>query len=347
MLRTYKYLQSDHSKLHEFIMAFFNRIENETSDFSVSFFEPDFRPIVNRHRKIVKKRCQDIYGAMKAWPATERTSFCEAIRKSNDIKSICEGTVRPLKADQIPADIRDLVKKLFIDLYEQVLDGRSFTAKYRSLKDHFDAFRKLNSEITLCPICGMSELKTHFDKSRDQYDHYLPKALYPLSSINFENLVPICRECNSSDCKGADDPIAAATGKLFYPYDENHKGIKIDFQIVADNIEVDNIEWGVAFTSPDGKQDEVLSWRTIYKIDGRYKGFVQGRIAKWYKLYWEYKHRGQPDTTTEQQKHDDYMLVLQGDEGSFLDYLRRPALEAYLTGSVLSQAEIEARLYSS
>jgi hypothetical protein len=284
---------------------------------------------------------------MKAWPAAEKASFCEAIRQSNDIEGICKGVVTPLKTDQIPADIRSLIKKLFVDLYEQVLDGKAFTAKYKGLKDHFDRFRKLNSDITVCPICGISELKTQFDKNRDPYDHYLPKADYPLSSVNFENLVPICDGCNSPGCKGTTDPIASSTGKLFYPYDENQKRIEIKFQILSDNIEVDNIEWGVDFVSPDGKQDEIQSWRTIYKIDDRHKAFVKGRIAKWYKVYWDHIHQGRSGTTTEQQKHDDYMRFLQGDEDSFLDYLRRPALEAYLTGSVLSQAEIEARLYSS
>lgn len=346
MLRTYKYLQSDHSKLHEFIIAFFNRIENETGDFDMAFFEPDFQSIVNRHRKIVKQRCKDIYEAMKMWLAVDRASFCDAIRKSNDIKGICEGTVTPLKTDQIPADIRGLVKSLFIDLYEQVLDGNSFTRKYEGLKNHFDNFRRLNSDITLCPICGIGELKTQFDKSRDQYDHYLPKADYPLSAVNFENLMPICTECNSPNCKGPTDPIATGTGKLFYPYDENHKGIEINFHIVADNIEVDKIEWGVDFTSSDGKQEEIQSWRTIYKIDDRYKGFVRGRIKQLYKTYWEVKYNRKFCSFPENDKHEIAMLQFKTAEENHRDYIQRPALEAYISGSVLSQAEIEAKHYS-
>ncbi len=344
MLRPYKYLQSDHSKLHEFIVAFFNRIENETGAFDMAFFNPDFQSIVNRHPTIIKRRCRDILAVLKTWPATDRSSFCEAIRTSNDIKAICEGTVRPLKTDQIPAAIRDLVKKLFIDLYEQVLDGNAFTSKYKTLRDHFIEFHKLNSECTVCPICGIHELKTQFDMGRDQYDHYLPKSLYPLSSVNFENLVPLCTECNSPSCKGANDPIAATVRRLFYPYDENHKGIDISFQIVADNIRIDDIEWAVDFTSPDGRHEEIQAWRTIYKIDDRYKGFVKGRIKQWYKAYWEYTHQGNILMTV--LKRQDYMRFLQADKDNHLNYLRKPALEAYLDGSVLAQAEREARQYS-
>lgn len=346
MLRPYKYLQSDHSKLHEFIVAFFNRIENETGNFDMSFFVPDFKPIANRHRKIIKNRCREIYKVMKTWLADDRSSFCEAIRTSNDIKGICEGTARPLKTEQIPPDIRNLVKDLFIDLYEQVLDGAAFTSKYKTLKDHFNEFRKINSNISLCPICGISPLKTQFDKGREQYDHYFPKTLYPLSSVNFENLVPTCSECNSPGCKGATDPIAVSAGKFFYPFDESHKGIDIKFQIVVDNINVDNIEWAVDFACPDGRCEEMQAWRTIYKIDDRYKGFVKGRIQTWYKTYWDYIHLTGGNDVLRRVRHLDYMRFLQSDKDNLLDYFRKPALEAYLTGSVLSQAEIEAKLYS-
>jgi len=44
-----------------------------------------------------------------------------------------------------------------------------------TLRQHFDDLSRLNSEVTLSPICGIGELKKHTDISRDQYDHYLPK----------------------------------------------------------------------------------------------------------------------------------------------------------------------------
>lgn len=346
MLKSYKYLQSDHSKLHEFIVAFFNRIENETGKFKESFFDPDFKPIADRHRKIIKQRCKDIYEIIKTWPASKRSSFCEAVRSSNDIKGICEGTTRPLRIDQIPPDIRELIKDLFIDLYEQVLDGNAFTSRYKTLKDHFKEFKEINSNITLCPICGISPLKTQFDTSRDQYDHYFPKMLYPLSSVNFKNLVPICSDCNCPTCKGATDPVAVTTGKLFYPYEENYQGINIKFKIITDNVKIDDIEWAVDFTSPGGRREEIQAWRSIYHIDDRYKGFVKGRIKQWYTAYWEFIRPMQGNAVKRKMKQNEYMRFLQSDKDNLIDHIRKPALEAYLEGSVLSQATMEARQYS-
>ncbi|MDW4406633.1 hypothetical protein QI107_10890 [Staphylococcus saprophyticus] len=47
---------------------------------------------------------------------------------------------------------------------------------------------KFNDEVKICPICYTSEV--------DNLDHYLPKAKYPILSLNPINLIPICSKCN-------------------------------------------------------------------------------------------------------------------------------------------------------
>ncbi len=346
MLKSYTYLESDHSKLHEFILSFFNRIENETGDFDISFFDPEFQAIVTRHRKILKECCENLYNTMNTWDQPKKSEFCRQIRESNNIEGICNGSPDPLKLNDIPEDIRSLTKDLFIKLYEQVLDGPAFTSQYATLREHFDAFRELNNDITVCPICGITELKTRFDKSRDQYDHYLPKSIYPLSSVNFKNLVPICTECNSFNAKGDKDTIVVSTGKLFFLYDAEHEGINIAFEIESDDTEIDNIEWSVQFSSPDPREDEIQSWRNIYEIDSRYLGLVKGRIQKWYKAYWEYMNDGDLSHLSEEDRKLTYQKYMEKDEENHLNYIKKPALETFLSGSVFAQAEAEARQYS-
>lgn len=41
-----------------------------------------------------------------------------------------------------------------------------------------------------------------------------------------------------------------------------------------------------------------------------------------------------------------YDAFLEGDEESYLNFLRRPALNAFLAGSLMGQAEIQAKYYS-
>lgn len=47
---------------------------------------------------------------------------------------------------------------------------------------------KFNDEFKTCLICHTSEV--------DNLDHYLPKAKYPILSLNPINLIPICIKCN-------------------------------------------------------------------------------------------------------------------------------------------------------
>lgn len=362
MLRSYTPISTDHAKLNYFIIGFFNRIEFETGKFDDSFFGDEFLKIVDRHPSILKAPCKLIYSEIKDWPQHRKTKLCDEIRKSNDIINICQGgfvpralkaptkrskRAKPSSGSYKYADILEVLRVLFIKLYEQVIDGSAFKEVYSTnLRSHFDEFRSVNEDITLCPICGISELKTKFDKSRDQYDHYLPKALYPFSSVNFDNLVPTCKECNGPDVKGDKDIVGDYSGKLFYPYDLDHKGINIDITICRDDPELDNIEWDINYTNPDLKNDEVESWKGIYNIDDRYKGFIKGRIKKWFECYWTYINDGQLSHLSLADRELTCMKALDIDEALELSFLRKPALSAFLSGSPMAKAQIEARLYS-
>lgn len=349
MIRSYKYLETaPQLKLQEFILAYFGRIESESSDFDDSFFGDEFLLLVNRHPDILKQPCIDIYTIMRGWSQEQRIQLCEQIRKSNDIEGICQGMYIPPKVNTSDGEIWELLDTMFKKLYDQVLDGKAFKEVYStSLKEHFDNFSKLNADITLCPICGISELKKHTDTTRDQYDHYLPKSLYPFSSVNFKNLVPVCKECNSFDVKADKDTIGiAANGKLFFPYDATHQGISITFHITNEESKLEDIQLEIEFSNPDNKNDEVESWKKIYNIESRYQGYVRGRIEKWYRHYWGYINKPILSDIPESSRVMCYWASLEEDEAQHLNFIRRPALTALLSSPFLSKAAVEARQYS-
>lgn len=70
----------------------------------------------------------------------------------------------------------------------------------------------------ICPLCGIHGV--------DTLDHYLPKARYPLFSVNPKNLIPACTKCNrvksDSICKVASD-------QTLYPYNEDPKFYQTDW----------------------------------------------------------------------------------------------------------------------
>lgn len=347
MLKSYIFVETEHQKLHNFVVAFFNHIEHETGGFSLDFFDPEFRPIVRRHSSILLAAFTGIYNEIRQWSQVDRSRLCDEVRQSNEIEQICSGVVDPRRIPETENGVYERIRTLFLKLYSNVLDGGPVHDELGiTLRQHFDAFRKANKNITLCPMCGISELKTEHDDTRDQYDHYLPKAFYPLSSVNFRNLIPTCKECNSFDAKGEKDVIGFRNGRLFYPYDPDHRGVDIRFSIQEDNANIEEIEWQVELQSRDGKDQEVVAWREIYNIDNRYLGFVKGRIEKWYNAYWEYLKDDELDGMGEADKTRAYFVGLKADEAEGLSLIRKPALEEFLDKCALEKAKREAQSYT-
>lgn len=286
MIHTYTFYDSEVNKLNDFVLAFFTRIEFETGDFSTDFFEPEFyENLVKRHEDILLKPFESIYNEIKNWNDQNKTSsLCKAIRESNDIENICIGVLTPAKAANIP----DSVKKLFLDLYNKVLFKKIFKEGYTDRKTHYHEFRRhANNEYDNCPACGIRPMHTSVDDITDQYDHYLAKDIYPFSAVNFKNLVPICSDCNSLQVKSNDD-ILAHTGKVFYPFDTAHQAITFEITIAKNDMDLEKIEWQIDYSCATGKEDELTAWKAIYKIEGRHKKHLSGKIKNWYKYYWTY-----------------------------------------------------------
>lgn len=289
MINTYTFFDSPQNKLHQFIIAFFNTIEFETSDFSEALFEKEFYDnLVSRHTGILKKNLNEIYNIIKEWEQPQKSAFCEAIRCSNNIKSICNGTSIPWKENDIPIQVRELTKTFFLKLYDDVLKGSIFKENYGDRKSHYHAFKKhASNDFEFCPACGIVEMKTYEDKKTDQYDHYLPKDIYPFSSVNFENLVPTCIDCNSIEIKSNKD-ILSYSGKVFYPFDENNNEIGIELKIKTNHVDLSKIVWEIDYSCNNNRTDEIKAWKEIYNIVSRHKTHVSGRVLKWYELYDEY-----------------------------------------------------------
>lgn len=285
MINTYSYYASDVNKLNEFVLAFFNRIEFEIGDFSVKFFEGEFyNNLVRRHSGILLRSFQEIYEITKNWTQDQRTELCNAIRNSNEIEGICSGDISPSKSNQIP----NFIKDLFVSLYDDVLFKKIYVESYGNRKEHYHEFRRTgNNSYTMCPACGIRPMHNSIEDITDQYDHYLPKDIYPLSAVNFKNLVPVCSDCNSILVKSNDD-ILSHTGKVFYPYDETHKSIEYDISIAKNNADhLEAIEWTITYICETGKDDELAAWKIIYDIESRHQKYCQGNMTTWFKFYWE------------------------------------------------------------
>lgn len=62
----------------------------------------------------------------------------------------------------------------------------------------------------VCPLCGLRQATT--------LDHYLPKMKFPSLAVTPSNLVPACRDCNTSK---HDDSFSRSNEEIIHPYFDN------------------------------------------------------------------------------------------------------------------------------
>lgn len=85
--------------------------------------------------------------------------------------------------------------------------------------------------VNVCPYCNRQRtftvIKGKQKVTRPELDHFLPKHIHPILSLNFYNLVPSCTVCNR-DLKGK---IGFDYNTHLSPYEENenHEFLKFDY----------------------------------------------------------------------------------------------------------------------
>lgn len=130
-------------------------------------------------------------------------------------------------------------KRLYQRDYKNI-DLSNAYQKFREYKktkwNGVDLIKELG--VTICPYCGMNYFST-VSKSENgrtvsvaTLDHYIPKESYPMLALNIYNLIPCCKNCNST-FKGT------STAKIINPYFysiENNLKFKMPIQNIKNFI---------------------------------------------------------------------------------------------------------------
>lgn len=95
------------------------------------------------------------------------------------------------------------------------------------LYESFDIFDKSElirwKNLSICPYCGAKSIVMYAGTGnrtvKPQIDHFLPKSKYPYFAVSFNNLFPVCGDCNGLYNKGENDPLASdfMTERLMHP----------------------------------------------------------------------------------------------------------------------------------
>lgn len=227
---------------------------------------------------------EKIYAEFLKLNEDQITQLKEGYSNNNNIEGLCtDKTIQPLLYKQIETEHPDLAK-LFKSFYGNLYGSNSpfnlvifGDLKKKLIPDHYFKLMEANKR-EVCPFCGLLHLKGNNHGCREAYDHYLPKAIFPFSPVNFKNLAPMCNECNSS-YKTTKIPIEKSnpvedeeTRKLaFYPYAEESPNIEFQVQINTADINSlcpDDIQIEI---SSDGNDEQVESWIRVFGLEERYK----------------------------------------------------------------------------
>ncbi|KAB7886401.1 hypothetical protein [Poseidonibacter ostreae] len=201
---------------------------------------------------------------------------------NNKIEELCFGTI-PLE-DNIKWDIDfgKEIKSFFDTSYPSKLDLSIFKrtgCRIKPTKRFYQDFILKNGHV--CPFCSILTHKNPFGKKRGDFDHYLDKTHYPFSSLNLDNLIPMCTECNQ-DYKHTDNLLKTSSGikrKFIYPY-----SITNPFILVIRNMDQDNMNWKFNICIFSNLDYNLLhDFDDVFNIGDRIKRELSKRYDKWIK----------------------------------------------------------------
>ena len=222
-----------------------------------------------------------IYGLFSMLTAAQINQFQLWYQGNNDLEKVCtdDPAAHLARYSDIAVNHKDLADQFgtfFKGLYSN-LDIAALKNKIGEIDDHYKAFMSVNT-TGKCPFCGIADMQGVYHSTREAYDHYLPKGLYPFNSINFHNLVPACHHCNSSYKTSKDpaytpkDPVGAVhRRKVFYPY--TAATYSIDVKVDLNHANIDKLKPAdiqLEFGPPE-LSDQIDTWKDVYGIEERYK----------------------------------------------------------------------------
>lgn len=220
---------------------------------------------------------ENVYEIFQTYSQAQIEDLRTRYLQTKELEKICknEDDIFPFSIGDIARDYSELkepLKDFFLNLWKGGIKLSLIKKKIGSMDQHYKQFIVQNNK-GICPFCGLHPLDEPDVKSREAYDHYLSKSKYPLLSINFKNLAPMCHKCNSVN-KLEKDPIFASDGrrrKAFYIYIQDYPSVEIQMDLSnRDYMNLKSEEVEISF-GPEVINEELNTWVDLFSIKERYQ----------------------------------------------------------------------------
>jgi hypothetical protein len=309
--------------------------------FAPTDLKAKFRAVYNKYKSIKTK--------------VNRDRIVNTFIHSNQIENLCANTpgVLMITLDDLPASIRKDIDKLFLYLYNTAVKYHGFeTYVNDTVRESINRFIVKN-KMVVCPFCALESYTNIEGQARLPLDHWLNKDKFPMVSVNFNNLVPIGKDCNPRPAKGdknvlVDQAPPNARITAYYPY-QNHGETNPVFNFVNEPSvnPIADADWTFSLTPNNPLEQNIFdNWVSTMNITTRYLDYFRKNIfPMWENDYIEFIN--DPDNNY---AHAQNILELKANFGfwrstfktkarpgaflyrSFIDYLINRASNAYLQG---------------
>jgi hypothetical protein len=308
MLANLQPLDTQLRRLHEIPTTFFQHLETAVAFDNILF--PDWTDTAFAGTQL-KAKFKTIYDKYKALAdPNERVKIINAFTNNNQVAGLCSNQAGTLciPLSELHESIREEIDKVFLYLYKTALEYEGFTNHVGdNVRDATDRFIQACG-MQICPICGLEGYMNLTGQSRIALDHWLCKDLFPVISVNFDNLFPLGDKCNGRPAKGSKNILLDDHGNrviAFYAF-QNHHSITASFSYFNEPSinPLTDADWNLNIAPVDPAEQVLFdSWNSIFNILERYKDYFKKYIFPlWendYKSFVEESGIGHADNVAE------------------------------------------------
>lgn len=288
MIRPYKHINSRFHKIQSFVNHLFLDVVFRApyiaqAVFDTSLVLPKYKPLIDEvNDEYLLNPITECFKICKTLSKKHLKTLKRGVHQNNRIRLLCNGDLTPLEysdVDLISEDLSQQIKFFFDKLYDEAVNKAVFYKKYGTIDEYYKSLVEASST---CRCCGINDVLIKFHSKRSALDHYLPRNHFPFTSINTNNLVPICDICNSKYKLGENtiyeivkkkkELISKTRKKAFFPFSKISPYPRIDLTITlnkafAKNIDTSDIEVNLIC---NGYEEQIMTWDRLFGIKENY-----------------------------------------------------------------------------
>ncbi|WP_114819237.1 hypothetical protein [Chryseobacterium sp. KLBC 52] len=288
MIKPYKLVASPFHEIqsfvnHLFLDVIFRAPHFAQLDFDTSLVLPKYRALLDEiNSEYLLNPVSECFAICKTLSPKNLKILKRGVHNNNKIRLLCNGDLTPVEysdIDRINSILSNHLKFFFDNLYNQAVKKAVFYHKFGTIDNYY---KELVEKSRTCRCCGVNKVLIKFHTHRGALDHYLPRNHFPFTSINTNNLFPICDTCNSKyklgqntiyeTIKRGRTTVSITRKKAFFPFSRLTPYPRIDVQITlhrAYDKTFEPTDMTIDLICP-GYDEQVSTWERLFGIKENY-----------------------------------------------------------------------------